>query len=87
MTASDVDAFWRRQFKRLLALEIAGRNPVTLSSRWLTLASMKWNERRHRVSFHVPMNIYHILDDPDVRAKDHRYAQRQWATGLEWING
>jgi len=82
-----IDDWWRRQFVRLLERERAGEDPRRLIGRWLVLASLTWNDRRRRGSFAVPDPIYHVLDDADVRAKDRRYAEGQWALAREWLNG
>ncbi|TPG39087.1 hypothetical protein EAH79_15225 [Sphingomonas koreensis] len=72
---------------RLLSAEQSGTSPRTIGDKWLLLASRTWSKSRWQVTFNVPDTIYHILDDPDVRAKDIRYAENQWAQAREWLNG
>ena len=81
-----IDLWWRRQFERLLACEKAGDDPKRLTRRWLVLASLTWGDRRRKLSFVVPPDIYRVLDDPDVRSKDRRYAERQWQIAEKWLN-
>ncbi len=83
----DQDKWWRKQFARLLRLETQGRDPRSLEDRWLLLASRTWGDKRWTVSFEVPIPIYHVLDDADVRSKDRRYAEHQWQVASEWLNG
>ena len=81
------DAWWKRQFSRLLSLEQAGRDPKKLENRYLLLASRTWGDRRWTVSFEVPHDVYHFLDDADIRAKDQGYAEHQRRIASEWLNG
>ncbi len=87
MTPAARDDWWKRQFSRLLALEMEGRQPDTLTSKWLLLASRTWSPSRWQVTFDVPDNIYHLLDDADVRTKCAVYASTQWAAAREWLHG
>jgi hypothetical protein len=81
------DDWWRKQFSSLLATEEQGGDPSRLITRWLLLASRTWGGRRCSVSFDVPMPVYRLLDDADVRARDAGYALKQWAVAREWIDG
>jgi hypothetical protein len=81
-----VDEWWLKQFAKLLDKEIEGIDPKSLENRWLVLASMTWPKRGPKVAVDVPHQIYHILDDADIRAKDQHYAEHQWAIAKEWLN-
>lgn len=81
------DQWWKRQFRRMLALEESGLNPITLQNRYLLLASRTRDGQRWKVSFEVPNNVYHFLDDADIRTKDTRYGEHQWQIASEWLNG
>jgi hypothetical protein len=81
-----IDQWWHRQFVRLLQRERAGEDPGRLINRWLVLASLTGPDRRKKVSFEVPNEVYHVLDDADVRAKDRRYAEGQWRIAEKWLN-
>lgn len=81
------DDWWKGQLRRLLALEERGHDPKRLAPRYLLLASRTWGDRRWTVSFNVPNEVYHVLDDPDIRAKDKLYAERQRQRAWEWLNG
>ncbi|MEH3103919.1 MAG: hypothetical protein PGN12_08430 [Sphingomonas phyllosphaerae] len=87
MTPAARDDWWKRQFSRLLAEEIKGRAPATLENKWLLLASRTRPTSRWQVTFDVPDNIYHLLDDADVRTKSAVYASTQWAAAREWLHG
>jgi hypothetical protein len=81
-----INPWWRRQFTRLLDQEKSGADPNSLASRWLVLLLMASGKRRNTVSFEIPDQIRHILDDADVRAKDRQYAEGQWRIAEKWLN-
>ncbi len=86
MQQAKLDQWWHSQFRRLLVAEERGLDPKALESRWLLLASLTWGSRARTVSFDVPLKIYHVLDDADVRAKDARYAAGQRKIAWEYLN-
>jgi hypothetical protein len=76
-----------RHFKALLAAEENGRDPVSLSTRWLALSAMTWRDRGPKVKIELPARVSHLLDDADVRAKDQQYAAAQRVAAWEWLDG
>lgn len=86
MTPDERDAWWKRNFVALLAKEEDGYPPKQLERRWLLLASRTWPQARWRVTFDLPDQIYHVLDDADVRAKDEKYAIKQRVEARRWLD-
>ena len=90
MSAS-LDKWWREAFERLLdAEQYGGVEPSSLAARWMALDRHVYPTDPRgswSLGFKLPEKIAHFLDDADIRSKDERYAQSQWAHAREWLNG